>query len=113
MLRAQGSTEKALFEVLTPGAFAKEPLLPRLPQVQVPTMFLYGVYDWMDYKAAEEARRGMSVPTSLIRVPQAGHQLFLDNPLEFNASFVEGLVSLRQEQQRRAGAQGTQRKAAL
>lgn len=38
---------------------------------KVPTTFIYGTDDWMDYRAAQEARKLMNVPTELIRVPQA------------------------------------------
>ncbi|CAG8457384.1 4027_t:CDS:10 [Ambispora leptoticha] len=39
-----------------------------------------GDIDWMDYRAAEEAATTMSVPTKVIRIPRAGHHLYLDNP---------------------------------
>jgi hypothetical protein len=36
----------------------------------VPTSFIYGVEDWMDFRGAEEARKLMNVPCEIIRVPQ-------------------------------------------
>lgn len=37
---------------------------------KVPTTFIYGVQDWMDYKGAQEARKQMNVPCEIIRAPQ-------------------------------------------
>ena len=37
-----------LTTILSPGAWAKSPLLFRLPTLQVPVSFFYGEFDWMD-----------------------------------------------------------------
>jgi hypothetical protein len=37
---------------------------------KVPTTFIYGVQDWMNYQGAQEARKNMNVPCEIIRVPQ-------------------------------------------
>lgn len=37
---------------------------------KVPTTFIYGVQDWMNYEGAQEARKHMKVPCEIIRVPQ-------------------------------------------
>lgn len=37
---------------------------------KVPTTFIYGVQDWMNYQGAQEARKLMKVPCEIIRVPQ-------------------------------------------
>lgn len=42
----------------------------------------------MDYKAAEEARKNMKVPTKVIRTP-GGHHMYIDDPEEFNQVVVE------------------------
>ena len=36
----------------------------------MPTTFIYGFQDWMNYEAAMEARKQMKVPCEIIRVPQ-------------------------------------------
>lgn len=36
----------------------------------MPTSFIYGVDDWMDWGGAQEARKNMPVHTELFRVPQ-------------------------------------------
>jgi len=48
-----------------------------------------GSHDWMDYQNAEEASAKMNVPTKIIRVNDAGHQLYIDNPVEFNRFVAE------------------------
>ncbi|XP_031262431.1 probable 1-acylglycerol-3-phosphate O-acyltransferase [Pistacia vera] len=53
---------------------------------KVPTTFIYGVKDWMNYQGAQEARKHMKVPCEIIRVPQAGHFVFIDNPNGFHAA---------------------------
>ena len=37
---------------------------------KVPTTFIYGYEDWMDYRGAQLARQDMKVPCEIIRVPQ-------------------------------------------
>lgn len=40
---------------------------------KVPTTFIYGHQDWMNYEGAIEARKQMKVPCEIIRVPQVWH----------------------------------------
>lgn len=40
---------------------------------KVPTTFIYGYDDWMNYQGAQEARKSMKVPCEIIRVPQVFH----------------------------------------
>ncbi|CAG8502699.1 2798_t:CDS:2 [Ambispora gerdemannii] len=89
---APGSGEYALSKILAPGAFARKPLIHRLSQLKMPTTFLYGENDWMDYRAAEEAATTMSVPTKVIRIPRAGHHLYLDNPPDFDKAVVAEML---------------------
>ncbi|KAI9316780.1 Alpha/Beta hydrolase protein [Dichotomocladium elegans] len=79
-----GSGEFALAAILAPGAYARRPLFRRLAGLQMPTVFIYGEDDWMDYKAAEKAKEHMKVPVKVIRIPYGGHHMYLDNPDEFN-----------------------------
>ncbi|RUS28823.1 Alpha/Beta hydrolase protein [Jimgerdemannia flammicorona] len=83
-----GSGEYALAAILAPGAYARTPLINRLKDIKMPTTFMYGQQDWMDYKAAERAREFMGVPTKVLRIPEAGHHLYLDNPKDFDAAVV-------------------------
>lgn len=43
----------------------------------MPTTFIYGHQDWMNYEGAVEARKQMKVPCEIIRVPQVLHSPFL------------------------------------
>ncbi|KAG0302908.1 hypothetical protein BGZ98_007139 [Dissophora globulifera] len=87
-----GSGEYALATILAPGAYARWPLMDRLSGLTMPTVFLYGENDWMDYKAAEKARRSMTVPTVLMRIPNAGHHLYLDNPPAFDKAILQTIT---------------------
>ncbi|CAH8390407.1 unnamed protein product [Eruca vesicaria subsp. sativa] len=54
----------------------------------VPTTFIYGMNDWMNYQGAVEARKHMKVPCEIIRVPQGGHFVFIDNPSGFHSAVL-------------------------
>ena len=45
---------------------------------KVPTTFIYGFEDWMNYQGAQEARKQMKVPCEIIRVPQVSLSLSLE-----------------------------------
>ncbi|KAF9198025.1 hypothetical protein BGZ49_001291, partial [Haplosporangium sp. Z 27] len=87
-----GSGEYALSTILAPGAYARWPLMDRLRDLKMPTVFLYGESDWMDYRAAEKARKNMNVPTILMRIPNAGHHLYLDNPPAFDKAILQSIT---------------------
>lgn len=82
-----GCGEYALAALLSPGAWAREPLHEKLPKITMPTIFVYGENDWMDRKHAEDAVSGMTVETKIISVPMAGHNLNVDN-----ATFLNDLL---------------------
>ncbi|CDS11605.1 hypothetical protein LRAMOSA03868 [Lichtheimia ramosa] len=88
-----GSGEFALSAILAPGAYARRPLFHRLADLKMPTVFIYGEEDWMDYKAAEKAKAHMQVPVKVIRIPYGGHHMYLDNPDEFNNVMREELTT--------------------
>jgi cardiolipin-specific phospholipase len=78
--------EAAMNVILSPGAWARKPLMKRLPLITAPTVFIYGSHDWMDPTAARTA-----VPTMLLSPEKevlilegAGHQMFVDNPEGFS-----------------------------
>ncbi|CAH8375091.1 unnamed protein product [Eruca vesicaria subsp. sativa] len=54
----------------------------------MPTTFIYGMNDWMNYQGAVEARKHMKVPCEIIRVPQGGHFVFIDNPSGFHSALL-------------------------
>ncbi|KAK9695817.1 hypothetical protein K7432_012771 [Basidiobolus ranarum] len=92
-----GSGEYALGTILKPGAFARKPLIDRLHELKVPTTFLYGAVDWMDYRHALEVRKRMNVPTKVVVIPRAGHQLFIENPVDFDNAVIAEMTDGPQE----------------
>ncbi|KAK9066638.1 hypothetical protein SSX86_013961 [Deinandra increscens subsp. villosa] len=87
-LAAKASGELCLKYIFSFGAFARSPLLQRASEWKVPTTFIYGVQDWMNYQGAVDARKNMSVPCEIIRVPKAGHFVFLDNANGFHSAVL-------------------------
>ncbi|XP_071722660.1 1-acylglycerol-3-phosphate O-acyltransferase [Rutidosis leptorrhynchoides] len=87
-LAAKASGELCLKYIFSFGAFARSPLLQRASEWKVPTTFIYGTTDWMDYEGAVEARKSMNVPCEVIRVPQGGHFVFIDNPDGFHSAVI-------------------------
>lgn len=82
------SGEYALAALLAPGAWAREPLHRRLPDLRMPCTFLYGQHDWMDKRHAEEAAQRMH-DAIVHSVEGADHHLYIDNPGEFNRLVAE------------------------
>ncbi|KAL8514638.1 hypothetical protein ACS0TY_013646 [Phlomoides rotata] len=85
-LAAKASGELCLKYIFSFGAFARKPLLHCASEWKVPTTFIYGFQDWMNYQGAQEARKHMKVPCEIIRVPQGGHFVFIDNPSAFHSA---------------------------
>ncbi|CAJ2675691.1 unnamed protein product [Trifolium pratense] len=85
-LAAKASGELCLKYIFSFGAFAKSPLLHSASEWKVPTTFIYGFNDWMNYEGAQEARKHMKVPCEIIRVPQSGHFVFIENPSGFHSA---------------------------
>lgn len=85
----EGSGEYALGTLMRPGAWAKLPLHDRLHQLAMPVTFVYGADDWMDHRYAEACAVMMRVPVKILQVPDAGHQLYLEQPEAFNRIVAE------------------------
>lgn len=90
-----GSGDHALNQVLKPIAFARKPIVYRIPNLKVKNIsFIYGEKDWMDPSGAIEVqtsceKSGDGAPNVEIRtVSNAGHLLFLENWEEFNAAMI-------------------------
>ncbi|GJQ14179.1 hypothetical protein GpartN1_g5970.t1 [Galdieria partita] len=95
-VRGTPSGEYALNAILLPGAWAKEPLCDRWDKVRVPTTFVYGEQDWMDYRAALALKQEYkSFIKDIRRVPLAGHYLFLENPQDFHQQLLESLDCIK------------------
>ena len=78
------SGEYALNTILLPGSWAKNPLIHRLTELQVPVAFFYGEKDWMDpYPAMFLIEEKMlSVSAKLHVIDDSNHHLYLDNPVD-------------------------------
>ncbi|MCO5568296.1 hypothetical protein L7F22_021995 [Adiantum nelumboides] len=87
-LAAKASGELCLKYIFAFGAFARSPLLASAADWKVPTSFIYGIDDWMDYRGAVDACAKMTVPKEIIRVPQGGHFVFLDNASGFHSAVL-------------------------
>jgi abhydrolase domain-containing protein 5 len=48
------------------------------PDLKVPTSFIYGTQDWMNYGGGMAARQRMNVPCEIIRVPKVHVLLFME-----------------------------------
>lgn len=99
----RGSGEYALASLLSPGAWARRPLLNRLkelrPDLQVTA--IYGQQDWMDYRHFLRVPwTERSAPVRTIAIPQAGHQLFLDNPSVFNKVLIMEMLEVKGQRAR-------------
>ncbi|KAG5542403.1 hypothetical protein RHGRI_022068 [Rhododendron griersonianum] len=87
-LAAKASGELCMKHIFEFGAFTRVPLLQSASEWKVPTTFIYGYEDWMPYEGAQEARKHMKVPCEIIRVPKAGHFVFIDNPTGFHSAVL-------------------------
>ena len=85
-LAAKASGELCLKYIFSFGGLPRSPLLHSASEWKVPTTFIYGFQDWMNYEGAQEARKQMKVPCEILRVPQAGHFVFIDNPSGFHSA---------------------------
>ncbi|KAJ7957831.1 1-acylglycerol-3-phosphate O-acyltransferase [Quillaja saponaria] len=87
-LAAKASGELCLKYIFSFGALTRIPIVQSAPEWKVPTTFIYGSQDWMNYQGAQEARKHMKVPCEIIRVPQAGHFVFIDQPTSFHSAVL-------------------------
>ncbi|KAJ2901838.1 hypothetical protein GGI21_004636 [Coemansia aciculifera] len=90
------SSAAALNDVLRPGAFARRPLVARMDNITVPTTFMYGSHDWVEYTGGSEIIRRIAgrVPTRMYTVPEAGHNMHIDNPEDFNRFLVAEMKNI-------------------
>eukprot|EP00472_Partenskyella_glossopodia_P010562 CAMPEP_0197525528 /NCGR_PEP_ID=MMETSP1318-20131121/12854_1 /TAXON_ID=552666 /ORGANISM="Partenskyella glossopodia, Strain RCC365" /LENGTH=440 /DNA_ID=CAMNT_0043079041 /DNA_START=82 /DNA_END=1404 /DNA_ORIENTATION=- len=93
-LALYGSGEYALNRILKPFAWAHKPLCDRVQglfEIGVQDInFIYGTTDWMDHTHALEVKKAFpSYDIPVWTVPNAGHQLHVQNP----SGFVETVVT--------------------
>jgi len=95
------SSESFLSLFLAPGAYARLPLVDRLPnetpagKTFPPVHLLYGEHDWMDASAGVTLASKLvaaGIPATVDIVPAAGHYLFTENPAGTAAALVGRLA---------------------
>ncbi|KAK6537601.1 hypothetical protein TWF694_011781 [Orbilia ellipsospora] len=96
LFKQKGSGEYALSYLLAPGAFARDPLINRIPKIDrsLEIVFMYGDHDWMDAKTGRvvsETLRKDGRESKFKVISNAGHHLYLDNYDEFN-EYVDGVL---------------------
>jgi cardiolipin-specific phospholipase len=108
-LCAPPSGEAALSALLAPGAWAREPLIPRLrsaatagalqAHTATPCIWLYGDYDWMSVAAGEEGAGVLRAAgwkfAECRNVHRAGHHLYLEAPTAVNAAILEAAGAVK------------------
>lgn len=90
---ADPAGEHSLSTILQSGAYARDPLCDRMDALKVPTVFLYGELDWMNYRYAKSISERMAVPTSVHIVEGAGHHLYFDNATAFTQIILKSCRS--------------------
>ncbi|PVV03686.1 hypothetical protein BB560_001828 [Smittium megazygosporum] len=85
-------SERSICVILKALAFGRDPLLDRLDKLKVPTYFIYGEKDWMDFKTGYDLHLKLKPKSDIFRVPDAGHNMQLDNPDAFN-SLIKKIVT--------------------
>jgi abhydrolase domain-containing protein 5 len=77
-----------------PGAKCYAPLASRLDDLECPMSFVYGLYDWMDWRDADRVRHSLSRPATLGLVENAGHHVYLENPEGFHDALAAAMADL-------------------
>lgn len=79
LARAPSSAERGMCTLMYPGAWARIPLVDRLPLLDVPVSFFYGDSDRVYVENAELVAADMEVYTDVVVVPHASHFAFVEN----------------------------------
>ena len=85
-MNGPASGEHAMCGILQVGAWARNPLGPRLSQLMTPVSFYYGTHDWMSRSSADHYAPSMR-DVSVATLP-GGHHLYLDDHESFNAALA-------------------------
>lgn len=94
MLLAPGSGEYVVNRLLYVGGYSRDFLIPRLKDVRVPIVFMYGEKDWI--KGAKEVREG---GYKCIIIPGVGHQQQWEDPDIFAQYIINAIEDIDLPQQ--------------
>ncbi|RKP04145.1 hypothetical protein CXG81DRAFT_6140, partial [Caulochytrium protostelioides] len=84
----RGAGEFGFMRLFQPGVFAKRPIVRTFARLTMPTTFIYGTEDWMDWRAAADHLDRFSARSQVMMVDKAGHHLYMDNPEAFSAAII-------------------------
>lgn len=87
------SGDQALIHLFQPGTYAYHPLALRFHTVDVPMAFIYGEHDWVSPLGGIQVRNTARAPVALYIVPDAGHMLYMDNPM----GLLEGITTVLED----------------
>ncbi|XDT34269.1 Hypothetical protein J6899_00287 [Nakaseomyces glabratus] len=86
-------TSQIFTSLFTSSLLARDPLLDHVSQLQVPKLIMmYGQYDWMNKNGGKLMTQIFNGETKYIDIPNAGHNLFLDNPSDFASQLTTFLA---------------------
>jgi len=87
------SGEKAFKSLSLPIAWAKNPLINRLGNLDenIPCYFIFGQYTWMSTSAGETLSRTMKGKSEVAYIENAGHHVYIDNYKDFNETALSFL----------------------
>jgi len=89
---ATNSGEEAFGHILSFGAWARNPLIERIHDLDVPTSFIYGEFDWMEPSAAAAASKRMPTAQNIHIIPRGGHHMYMENPDAFNTAIIHECI---------------------
>ncbi|KAJ2054507.1 hypothetical protein GGI08_004554 [Coemansia sp. S2] len=93
------SSASSLGDFLRPGGFARKPLVNRVPDVTMPTVFFYGSHDWVGHAGGEEIIKRIDgrVSTRIYHIPNASHNFHIDNPVVFNRYMIDEMTRVDEQ----------------
>eukprot|EP00126_Sphaerothecum_destruens_P004419 Sdes_comp18176_c0_seq1m7695 len=97
LLAAPAGSDSAIVNILEFPLVAKKPLIHRLPELKMKTTLVYGSRDWMDVSAGYLVADLMKHGKARVEIiDNAGHNLFFDNPAQFNKLIKDELDNLEE-----------------
>jgi len=90
----ESSGDAAFFACQIPGAWAQKPLVERMNLLRrdIPVFCVYGKETWMDYTTMRGLLQSMPNKSEIVLLPAAGHQVFLDNFIDFNRAVCQAIL---------------------
>lgn len=97
----RGSGEYYMYEILSPGAIAKKPLLNEIHKVNCDTHWSFGDEDWMPkesgLKSCEIIKEKTNFNSEFKIFKNAGHHIYLDNITDFNNFLISEMKNFEKK----------------